>query len=426
MSAGEQNTNFDSLFILAEADENLSAKQQCHAVVKENQTPLVTVTNKMANLHLAGHKQGSRGSMTPGGGSRGGSGHGSRGSPARKQTKMTLCPSNPAVLGSAATRSHSMRDQTSHMKEKYQTKYQARRMSIKTPATASKDSTPKMSCPGSRNNSLVPGDLEVTRQFLATNKKVINRGDSFKKRQRPAANKAEVEINIHESEDNIIKEKVDKDPKKIYRVAFLGGGEVGKTSIIDQFMSSEHADVYEDLNNDVLLNDNQVSGRVLTVDVNNVLAQLSLVEADAEMDVSDVVEEHNPDCYVLVYAVDDVESFESLKSSLAWLSENNCLGGKSGILVGNKADLARTRVVDTVEGCDLAVQYGLKFTETSPGMGHHIDELLVGIVMQLRLHENRFFQPQPQQSFKQTLRGFLNIFTGKEDDKRKSCRNLNM
>ena len=136
-----------------------------------------------------------------------------------------------------------------------------------------------MSCPGSRNNSLVPGDLEVTRQFLATNKKVINRGDSFKKRQRPAANKAEVEINIHESEgkaegiiknentkhddlaDNIIKEKVDKDPKKIYRVAFLGGGEVGKTSIIDQFMSSEHADVYEDLNNDVLLNDNQVSGR---------------------------------------------------------------------------------------------------------------------------------------------------------------------
>ena len=112
--------HFDSLFILAEADENLSAKQQCHAVVKENQTPLVTATNKMANLHLAGHKQGSRGSMTPGGGSRGGSGHGSRGSPARKQTKMTLCPSNPAVLGSAATRSHSMRDQTSHMKEKYQ------------------------------------------------------------------------------------------------------------------------------------------------------------------------------------------------------------------------------------------------------------------------------------------------------------------
>ena len=120
MSTVDQSTNFDSLFILAEADENLSAKQQVHAAaVQENQTTLVTATSKMANLHLAGPRQGGRGSITPGG-SRGGSGHGSRGSPARKPTKMTLCPSNPALLGSAASRSHSMRDQTSHMKDKYQ------------------------------------------------------------------------------------------------------------------------------------------------------------------------------------------------------------------------------------------------------------------------------------------------------------------
>ena len=53
----------------------------------------------------------------------------------------------------------------------------------------------------------------MTRQFLATNKKVINRGDSFKKKQRPATNKTEVEINIHESEgedEEIIKKNEDK------------------------------------------------------------------------------------------------------------------------------------------------------------------------------------------------------------------------
>ena len=33
---------------------------------------------------------------------------------------------------------------------------------------------------------------------------------------------------------------------KCFRVVFLGGREVGKSSIVDQFMSSEHADVYED------------------------------------------------------------------------------------------------------------------------------------------------------------------------------------
>jgi len=412
MSCVDQNTNFDSLFLLAKEDDSLSTKQQCHVVVKENQVQVVT-TNKMTNQHLSGPKQGTT--------TRGGSGHGSRGSPARIPTKTTLCPSNPA----APTRSHSCRDQTGHMREKYQTKNQLRRMSIKTPTTVSRDSTPKMSCNGSRNNSLAGADLEVTRQFLATNKKVINRGDSFKKKQKPTVARTDMDRDIHHSEDNIIREKVDKHPRKIYRVAFLGSGEVGKTSIIDQFMSSEHADVYEDISNDDLLDDYQMTGRILTVDVNNVLAQLSLVEAEAEADVSNIVEEHNPDCFVLVYAVDDVDSFESIKENLTWLFENNCLAGKSAILVGNKADLARTRVVDTVEGCDLAVQYGLKFTETSPGMGHRIDELLVGIVMQMRLHENKT-PAQPQHKIKQTLKGFLNIFTDKEDEKRKSCRNLNM
>jgi hypothetical protein len=31
-------------------------------------------------------------------------------------------------------------------------------------------------------NTIVVGDVEVTRQFLATNKRIINRGDSFKRR----------------------------------------------------------------------------------------------------------------------------------------------------------------------------------------------------------------------------------------------------
>ena len=39
--------------------------------------------------------------------------------------------------------SHSMRDQTSHMKEKYQARYQHRRLSIRTP-TGSNNNTPKV------------------------------------------------------------------------------------------------------------------------------------------------------------------------------------------------------------------------------------------------------------------------------------------
>ena len=48
---------------------------------------------------------------------------------------------------------------------------------------------------------------------------------------------------------------------------------------------------------------------MLTVDVNNIMAQLSLVEIDADYDTSQLVDDYNPDCFVLVYAVDDRESF---------------------------------------------------------------------------------------------------------------------
>ena len=36
------------------------------------------------------------------------------------------------------------------------------------------------------------------------------------------------------------------------------------------------------------------------------------------------------------------------------------------------------------EGRDMAVLYGLKFIETGAGIGHNIDQLLVGIVIQSR------------------------------------------
>ena len=37
-----------------------------------------------------------------------------------------------------------------------------------------------------------------------------------------------------------------RDQEKPFRVVFMGGREVGKSSIIHQFMSSEHTDVFED------------------------------------------------------------------------------------------------------------------------------------------------------------------------------------
>ena len=61
-------------------------------------------------------------------------------------------------------------------------------------------------------------------------------------------------------------------------------------------------------------------------------------------------------------------------------------------------------------------------------MGHHVDELLVGIVMQIRLRETET-EPNFRQkhSFAQKIfQGFMSLVKGKEDKNRLACKNLNI
>ena len=61
-------------------------------------------------------------------------------------------------------------------------------------------------------------------------------------------------------------------------------------------------------------------------------------------------------------------------------------------------------------------------------MGHHVDELLVGIVMQIRLRETET-EPNLRQKHSLTQRifqGFMSLVKGKEDKNRLACKNLNI
>ena len=59
-------------------------------------------------------------------------------------------------------------------------------------------------------------------------------------------------------------------------------------------------------------------------------------------------------------------------------------------------------------------------------MGHHVDELLVGTVMQMRLRENETEPSQKHSLSQKVFQGLANIVKGKEDKKRAACKNLNI
>ncbi|CAN7983890.1 unnamed protein product, partial [Ixodes hexagonus] len=94
---------------------------------------------------------------------------------------------------------------------------------------------------------------------------------------------------------------------------------------------------------------------------------------------------YNPDAYLVVYNVCKQESFKTAKDYLSLIRLCDSVDRKAVILVGNKADLVRLRDVQTDEGRCLATSEAVKFIETSTGINHHVDELLAGLLHQIRL-----------------------------------------
>lgn len=94
------------------------------------------------------------------------------------------------------------------------------------------------------------------------------------------------------------------------------------------------------------------------------------------------------DAFLVVYSVTDRSSFRYAQTCLQELRpDKRC---NAVILVANKSDVVRNRVVSTNDGARLATRRQCKFIEVSALLDHRVDELLVGIVRQIRLrHENQ-------------------------------------
>lgn len=94
-----------------------------------------------------------------------------------------------------------------------------------------------------------------------------------------------------------------------------------------------------------------------------------------------------PDAFVMMYSVIDKNSFKTTEDELARLQNWDALRSRAIIVVGNKIDLVRSRAVSTQDGKCLACAYRAKFMEVSVVINHNVDELLVGILTQIRLKE---------------------------------------
>ncbi|XP_037715956.1 uncharacterized protein LOC119550989 isoform X2 [Drosophila subpulchrella] len=223
-------------------------------------------------------------------------------------------------------------------------------------------------------------------------------------------------------------ENLDPPPPARYRVVMLGDAGVGKTALVNQFMTSEYMHTY-----DASLDD-EFGEKTVSVLLDDEESDMVFIDhPSVEMSVENSLSTYEPHGCVVVFSVVDRSSFRVAEEIINYLWQENYTKDKAVILVGNKADLARARLITSQEGKALAASRDAKFIETSSGIQHNVDELLVGILKQMRLKEKR--EKKATASKMKTSRTHISLHLAKEllqkiclsdISKSKSCENLHV
>ncbi|XP_013165553.1 PREDICTED: uncharacterized protein LOC106116315 isoform X2 [Papilio xuthus] len=232
-------------------------------------------------------------------------------------------------------------------------------------------------------NTGVEEEYYRLRHFSITGKGVVNRGDSLRSRRSrsntsvassasstEAVTRASAPCSLASSRDSSA-------GLSAYRVLVLGAPGVGKSSLIGQFMTSEYLHAYD------TSIDDESGERSVCVLLAGEESEITFLDSPPEH----VISEGCAHGYCVVYSTADRSSFAEAERRLQALWAAGHTARRAVILVANKADLARSRLVPTDEGKSLATSYECKFIETSVGINHNVDELLVGLLTQIRLKQ---------------------------------------
>ncbi|XP_033225805.1 uncharacterized protein LOC117178488 [Belonocnema kinseyi] len=305
------------------------------------------------------------------------------------------------------------------------------------------------SLPEKAYNPRAGDDLYRLRAFSITHKGVVNRGDSIISRRSRSNTSVNSSRNSNVSGERspfegsccsgqgVAIDSTESDIEDVtkYRVVLLGDSGVGKTALVSQFMTSEYMNTY-----DASLDD-EFGEKTVSILLDGEESEMIFIDhPHVEMSVENSLSTYEPHACIVVYSIVSRPSFQVAEEMLNYLWREHYTKDRSVIVVGNKSDLARSRVISPSEGKQLATSRECKFIETSSGIQHNVDELLVGVLKQIRLRETRDKKLRRQGSKSKILsklhgsKTALSLNLAREilnkmclnDSKSKSCENLHV
>ena len=198
--------------------------------------------------------------------------------------------------------------------------------------------------------------------------------------------------------------------RTVLPLMLLGDGQVGKTSLILRLTGNQ-------------FNDSQLT----TVGKESYVQQEVLHGYELKMKIWDTAGQErfksmsvqvikNSDAVILVYAIDDKNTFKALDLWLRKLNETSDLTKKPIIIIGNKSDVEESkRQVTEAEGRLYAQSKGYHFYETSAKTGANVKEAFNDIFEQL------YVAFEDEITGKKSVKSNLKI-NKKHKEKKKCCQ----
>ena len=166
------------------------------------------------------------------------------------------------------------------------------------------------------------------------------------------------------------KEKVDSYFYYSLKFIIIGDSFVGKTKIINRLVNGKCSNHYiSTIGIDFLMHNIQIDNHIFKLEIWDT--------AGCEKYKSITRQYYNNSaCAIIVYDVTDIQSFKSVSK---WVEE--CKSSNNPnihlVLVGNKNDLEDKRVIKKEKGEELALQFGMRFFESSALTGNNINNIFM-------------------------------------------------
>lgn len=230
-------------------------------------------------------------------------------------------------------------------------------------------------------------DCVVVRQFDTSPKgALVNRGDSIKRRRRRQCDDSSpMKSSSSRSPDKTSyindgsQRPTETASSRAVRVVVLGDDEVGKTALLQQFMTSVYMAAAVQTHFDYECE------KTVSVLLDNSETILDFVELKNR--TYDDVSEYGPvGAIILVYSITSQQSFEFVVNQLRDMRD--VADRTPVVVVANKTDLVRTRQVSEDAGREICRGW-CRYCEVSAALNHRVDELLVDIVTAVRQTSSR-------------------------------------